>query len=81
LIVFTDPTVSPTLEQVSTPLDKASTPLDYVWSLLKTMSIVKNDVFTSEGYTKLHERAKIARTKKYHSDVLYSVWRVSFVLF
>jgi len=41
------------------------------------MNIVKNDFIPSDGYLKLHERAQVARSKKFQSEILYNTWRVS----
>lgn len=59
-----------TLDQILS-LELYSSPFEYVWSIVKTLSVVRTDFISTEGYKSLHERGRMARSKQYSSGAIY----------
>jgi Zn-dependent oligopeptidase len=73
---YVEPETKKTYETVLEPLEKPSASFDYAWSVVKTLNVVKNDFIPSEGYLKIHERAREARSKKFMSLPIYYACKV-----
>lgn len=78
---FLDAQYPRTYENVLEPLETTSATFDYVWGVLKTLNLVKNDYFPSEGYNRIHDRARQARSKKYTSLPIYFACKVDIIYF
>lgn len=76
LLYVVDPNFPRTYESVIDPIEKLSVPFDYAWSVVKTLNLVKNKFMPSDGYLDLHNRARTARSKKYHSLPIYYACKV-----
>jgi Zn-dependent oligopeptidase len=65
---------------IVSPLETLSLPLDAAWGVLKTLSLVESKQITPETYSKVHERARRARAKRFHSPAIYQAMKVAFFI-
>jgi len=64
-------------EDVVEKLDELSLPLDAAWGVLKTFALVNNKLVSAEEYSKVHDRARKAKSKRLHSKPIYNALKVN----
>lgn len=74
--LIADPKFPRTYDQVIDPIEKLSVPFDYAWSVVKTLNLVKKNFMPSDSYLDLHNRARLARSKRYNSLAVYHACKV-----
>ncbi|KAL3285220.1 hypothetical protein HHI36_019334 [Cryptolaemus montrouzieri] len=53
------------------PLEILCTPLELTWGISKTLYLGNNTLIPTKTYLPIHERARRARSTKYHNDKIY----------
>ncbi|XP_067617854.1 uncharacterized protein [Eurosta solidaginis] len=59
------------LRNIFEELDKAAGPLDTTWGIAKALYLGNSTLIPTKSYMNIHERARIARSSKYNSKIIY----------
>ncbi|KAK9502973.1 hypothetical protein O3M35_011644 [Rhynocoris fuscipes] len=62
-------------DDIVDPLEDRGTKLETTWGLVKALYLVDKKKMPSQNYLSLHERARRARTLKYHSKHIYNFFK------
>ncbi|CAB3370728.1 Hypothetical predicted protein [Cloeon dipterum] len=62
-------------DDVVDKLDELALPLDSAWSIVKTFALVNSKLISADSYSKVHDRARKAKTKRMHSKPIYEAMK------
>lgn len=68
-------------EDIVDKLDELALPLDAAWGVLKTFALVDNTIVNADSYSKVHDRARKAKTKRMQSKPIYNAMKVQYIFF